>query len=149
MTAASETWTLASAADAARVRAVLARLTADAGVPALDRARFLGALGARLRHGLDAGGTEVAVAAGADGELRVAVDGPEPWRHTLRCPAPVPGPLPRPDEVSLAEALLEADEDTAALLTSLTETEELLGFHRGQPDRPGWSRGRRPRSPVH
>ncbi|MEV6806107.1 GAF domain-containing SpoIIE family protein phosphatase [Streptomyces sp. NPDC051129] len=130
MTAASETWTLASAADAARVRAVLARLTADAGVPALDRARFLGALGARLRHGLDAGGTEVAVAAGADGELRVAVDGPEPWRHTLRCPAPVPGPLPRPDEVSLAEALLEADEDTAALLTSLTETEELLGFHR-------------------
>lgn len=41
MTAASENWTIASAVDAARARALLARLTTDAGVPALDRARFL------------------------------------------------------------------------------------------------------------
>ncbi|QTE02799.1 PP2C family protein-serine/threonine phosphatase [Streptomyces cyanogenus] len=130
MTAATENWTIASAADAARARARLARLLADAGAPALDRARFLAALGARLRRGLAAGGTDLTVTAGAGGELRVALGGPEPWQHTLVCPSPVPGPPPGPDDAPLAEALLDADADAETLLTLLTETEELLGLHR-------------------
>ncbi|MFJ4523538.1 PP2C family protein-serine/threonine phosphatase [Streptomyces sp. NPDC088810] len=130
MTAASENWTIASAADAARARAVLARLLADAGVSALDRVRFLAALGARLRSGLATGGTDLTVTAGAGGELRVALGGPEPWQHTLVCPAPVAGPPPGLDDAPLAEALLDADADADALLARLTETEELLGFHR-------------------
>ncbi|MEU2060368.1 SpoIIE family protein phosphatase [Streptomyces sp. NPDC013455] len=130
MTADSENWTIASAADAARARALLARLTADAGVPALDRARFLTALGARLRGGLAAGGTDLAVTAGAGGELRVELGGPEPWQHTLVCPSPASVPPAGADGVPLAEALLDADRDAAVLLASLTETEELLRFHR-------------------
>ncbi|MFD0395704.1 hypothetical protein ACFQ3Z_41225 [Streptomyces nogalater] len=128
MTAARDTWIIASAADAARARARLARLTADAGVPALDRARFLSALGVRLGRALDAGGAELTVTAGSDGRLGAALDGPEPWRHTLVCPAAVT--LPDPENAPLAEALLSADEDAAAVLTSLTETEELLRLHR-------------------
>ncbi|MFI9808469.1 PP2C family protein-serine/threonine phosphatase [Streptomyces sp. NPDC052301] len=133
MTATSDTWTLACAADAARARAVLARLTADAGVPALDRARFLSALGARLRRGLDTGQLELTLTARTDGGLHVLLRGPEPWQHTLLCPTPVPTPLPRPgepDDARLAETLLRADEDTAAVLSSLDETEELIRFHR-------------------
>jgi serine phosphatase RsbU (regulator of sigma subunit) len=130
MTATTVNWTIASAADAARARALLARLAADAGVPALDRARFLTDLGPRLRGALDAGGTELTVTAGADGRLRLALGGPEPWRHTLDCPSPVPRPLPALADASLAEALLGADEDAAALLASLAETEELLRLHR-------------------
>ncbi|MEU1013994.1 SpoIIE family protein phosphatase [Streptomyces sp. NPDC005890] len=130
MTAASENWTIASAADAARARAVLARLLADAGVSALDRVRFVAALGARLRSGVATGGTDLTVTAGAGGELRVALGGPEPWQHTLVCPAPVAGPPPGLDDAPLAEALLDADADADALLARLTETEELLGFHR-------------------
>ncbi|MEU0007907.1 GAF domain-containing SpoIIE family protein phosphatase [Streptomyces sp. NPDC006314] len=133
MTAASDTWTIASAADAARARALLARLASDAGVPALDRARFLTTLGARLRRGLDAGRTELTLAAHTDGELHISLAGPAPWRHTLVCPSPVAGPLPGPadlDDDRLAEALLAADEDAAAVLASLDETERLVSFHR-------------------
>ncbi|WP_030611392.1 SpoIIE family protein phosphatase [Streptomyces achromogenes] len=170
MTAARDTWTIASAADAARARAGLARLVADTGAPALDRARFLSALGVRLRHAVDAGGAELTVTAGPDGRLGIALGGPEPWRHTLVRPGALPGPqdephseampdpqaapladelpdpqdephaealpdplaeaLPAPQEAPLAEALLSADEDAAAVLTSLAETEELLRLHR-------------------
>lgn len=130
MTAASDNWTIARAADAARARALLARLTADAGVPTLERARFLSALGTRLRHAVDAGGADLTVSAEAGGKLRVALDGPEPWRHTLVCSTPLTGPLPGLDDTSLADAVLGADEDTAALLAHLAETEELLRFHR-------------------
>ncbi|MEU0256667.1 SpoIIE family protein phosphatase [Streptomyces sp. NPDC006184] len=149
MTAASDSWTIASAADAARVRALLARLTADAGVPALERARFLAVLGSRLRRGLGEGRTELTVsaesagcslcdgsdragsgAAGPGGALRVVLDGPEPWQHTLACPVPVVGPLPGPGDAGLAEALLDADEAAAGLLAHLDETEELVRFHR-------------------
>ncbi|MYR00185.1 hypothetical protein GTX23_16815, partial [Streptomyces sp. SID6139] len=49
MTTTSDTWTLTGPVDAARARALLARLTADAGVPARDRARFLAVLTALLR----------------------------------------------------------------------------------------------------
>ncbi|MGV9407432.1 PP2C family protein-serine/threonine phosphatase [Streptomyces sp. NPDC003674] len=136
MTPARDLWTIASTADAARARAVLARLTADAGLPALDRARFLTAFTARLRRCLVEGGAEVAVRADADGQLHVAVrqpGRPGAWRHALSCPRPVTSPLPSPaglDGAALAEALLDADADADAVLESLAETEELVGFHR-------------------
>ncbi|MGW4440977.1 PP2C family protein-serine/threonine phosphatase [Streptomyces sp. NPDC004596] len=136
MTAARDLWTVASTADAARARAVLARLTADAGLPALDRARFLTAFTARLRRCLGEGGAEVAVRADADGQLHVTVrqpGRPGAWRHALTCPRPITSPLPSPaglDGAGLAEALLDADADADAVLESLAETEELVGFHR-------------------
>ncbi|MEU7423397.1 PP2C family protein-serine/threonine phosphatase [Streptomyces sp. NPDC040750] len=133
MTATSDTWTIATAADAVRARALLARLAADAGVPALDRARLLAGFGARLRRALADGRAELTVTARADGELDLVLDGPRPWRHRLVRPAAVAGPLPGPadlDETRLAEALLAADEDTTAVLATLDETEELVGFHR-------------------
>ncbi|MFE5402483.1 PP2C family protein-serine/threonine phosphatase [Streptomyces sp. NPDC056580] len=136
MTAARDLWTVASTADAARARAVLARLTADAGLPALDRARFLTAFTARLRRCVGEGGAEVAVRADADGQLHVTLrqpGRPGAWRHALTCPRPITSPLPSPaglDGAGLAEALLDADADADAVLESLAETEELVGFHR-------------------
>ncbi|MEU8033030.1 GAF domain-containing SpoIIE family protein phosphatase [Streptomyces sp. NPDC049099] len=133
MTAVSDTWTLASAADAARARALLARLTADAEVPALDRTRFLAALGTRLRPCRDGARVQLTVTAHADGTLHVLLRGSEPWQGALLCPVPVSGPLPRPagfDDAQLAEALLDADEDTSAVLAHLAETEQLIRFHR-------------------
>lgn len=131
MTTTSATWTLTGPVDAARARALLARLTADAGVPARDRARFLAALTSRLRPCRDGQRQQLTLTAG--GTLRLALDGPEPWRHTLACPSPLPRPLPRPDEVTeadLARALLDAGEDTAVVLAGLDEAEELVRFHR-------------------
>ncbi|MFH8336642.1 PP2C family protein-serine/threonine phosphatase [Streptomyces sp. AM6-12] len=131
MTTTTDTWALTGPVDAARARALLARLTADAGVPARDRARFLAALADRLRPCREGRPLRLTVTAGDD--LRIAVDGPAPWRHSLACPAPLPRPLPRPGdltEADLAEALLGAGEDTAALLAGLDEAEELVRFHR-------------------
>ncbi|MES4890005.1 GAF domain-containing SpoIIE family protein phosphatase [Streptomyces sp. NPDC096012] len=133
MTATSDTWTIASAADAIRARAVLARFTADTGVPAPARARLLAALGARLRRGLDEACTRLTVTAHPDGRLEIAVAGTEPWRHTVVRPSPTAGPLPDPadlDDAGLAEALLAADEDAAAALADVDETEQLVRFHR-------------------
>ncbi|KUN79335.1 phosphatase [Streptomyces bungoensis] len=130
MTAASDTWTIASTADAARARALLARLTADAGVPARDRARFLTAFTAHLRRCTGEGGARVDVRAEAD-RLHVAVrpvGRAAHWERSLACPRPVPVPLP--GSADLAGALLEADADTAAVLESLAEAEELVGLHR-------------------
>lgn len=103
MTAARDTWTIASAADAARARAGLARLVADTGAPALDRARFLSALGVRLRHAVDAGGAELTVTAGPDGRLGIALGGPEPWRHTLVRSGALPGPQDEPHSEAMPD----------------------------------------------
>ncbi|MFH9942513.1 PP2C family protein-serine/threonine phosphatase [Streptomyces murinus] len=131
MTTTSDTWTLTGPVDAARARALLARLTADAGVPARDRARFLAVLTALLRPSREGRRQRLTVTAGED--LHLALDGAEPWRHTLACPSPLPRPLPRPDdlaEADLAEALLGAGEDTAVVLAGLDKAEELVRFHR-------------------
>ncbi|GAA2508691.1 SpoIIE family protein phosphatase [Actinocorallia cavernae] len=131
MTTTSDTWTLTGPVDAARARALLARLTADAGVPARDRARFLAVLTALLRPSREGRRQRLTVTAGED--LHLALDGAEPWRHTLACPSPLPRPLPRPGdlaEADLAEALLGAGEDTAVVLAGLDEAEELVRFHR-------------------
>ncbi|MGW2830216.1 PP2C family protein-serine/threonine phosphatase [Streptomyces sp. NPDC001286] len=55
MTEATDIWRIASAADAARARAAVDRITTDGGAPALRRVRFLTALTARLRHCLGRG----------------------------------------------------------------------------------------------
>ncbi|MEW2269198.1 PP2C family protein-serine/threonine phosphatase [Streptomyces griseofuscus] len=131
MTTTSDTWTLTGPVDAARARALLARLTADAGVPARDRARFLAVLTALLRPCRE--GRRQRLTVTADEDLHLALDGAEPWRHTVACPSPPPRPLPRPDELAeadLAEALLGAGEDTAVVLAGLDEAEELVRFHR-------------------
>ncbi|GAB2581452.1 SpoIIE family protein phosphatase [Streptomyces capparidis] len=139
-----DVWKIASTADAARVRARLARLTAEAGVPALDRARFLAALTERLTRCLGRGGAEVSVTveqptADAGGHLHIALRpagrpaGTAWWRSTLVCPAPVRLPragLAGTSGAELAEALLAADEDTASVLAALTEKEALLRLHR-------------------
>ncbi|MFY4723093.1 hypothetical protein [Streptomyces sp. LaBMicrA B280] len=131
MTTTCDTWTLTGPVDAARARALLARLTADAGVPARDRARFLAVLTALLRPSREGRRQRLTVTAAED--LHIALDGAEPWRHTLACPSPLPRPLPRPGdlaEADLAEALLGAGEDTAVVLAGLDEAEELVRFHR-------------------
>ncbi|MCI3273582.1 PP2C family protein-serine/threonine phosphatase [Streptomyces cylindrosporus] len=131
-----DTWKIGSAAEAARVRAWLARLTADADVPVVERTRFLTSLTAQLRRSLGAGDAEIVVAAPqAGGRLRITVrpyDG-TPWRHTLTCRAPLSRPWTAPadlDPVELAHALLAQDEDTAALLAQLDEAENQVRFHR-------------------
>ncbi|WP_153811917.1 PP2C family protein-serine/threonine phosphatase [Streptomyces sp. SUK 48] len=131
MTTTSDTWTLDGPVDAARARALLARLTADAGVPARDRARFLAELTALLRPCRE--GRRQRLTVTADEDLHLALDGAEPWRSTLACPSPLPRPLPRPADLSeadLAEALLGAGEDTAVVLAGMDEAEELVRFHR-------------------
>ncbi|MEU6549266.1 GAF domain-containing SpoIIE family protein phosphatase [Streptomyces sp. NPDC046915] len=147
MTTASDVWHIASVSDAARARAAAARLAVAAGAPALERARFLTALTDRLRQCLAQGGAELVVtteqATGdPDRWLRVDVrtarlpaEGTPAWQFTLTCPRPVrpSGPAGHPavpDGTELAEALLAADEDTAAALDRLDELEELVRFHR-------------------
>ncbi|MDO0924450.1 SpoIIE family protein phosphatase [Streptomyces sp. TG1A-8] len=146
MTTASDIWTIASAADAARARARLACLAAGSAAGAVERARFLTEVGARLREGVERGGADLAVSTGAQEELRVTVrqpGRPGAWERTL----PGPAPAAAPDggggreggedgedgegaAAELAEALLCADEDTAAVLATLAEREELVRFHR-------------------
>ncbi|MFF9274574.1 PP2C family protein-serine/threonine phosphatase [Streptomyces griseosporeus] len=58
---AHDIWTIRSVADAARARTLLSRLTAGTGLPAVERARFLTDITARLREGLAAGGAEVLI----------------------------------------------------------------------------------------
>ncbi|MEV8596322.1 SpoIIE family protein phosphatase [Streptomyces sp. NPDC052012] len=151
MTDAPDIRTISSAADAAHARTHAARLTADAEVPAVERARFLAAFSTELRRCLSAGRAEVvftvrpaapdAYARAVAGELHVAVrpaghpprQAP-PWQCTLACPAPPhrigAAPSPGTGATRLAEAVLAADEDTAVLLERLDEQESLMRFHR-------------------
>ncbi|MFE4053869.1 PP2C family protein-serine/threonine phosphatase [Streptomyces sp. YIM B13518] len=135
---------VATASDAARARRAAARLTAALEVPGVERARFLTALTERLRRCLDGGGAELALtveASGPDGTARIQatvrplpVGGPaSPWRLAVPCPGPVPGSLAHPadpDEPASTDAVLAADEETAAVLRRLDEVEELLRLHR-------------------
>ncbi|MFG2133577.1 PP2C family protein-serine/threonine phosphatase [Streptomyces sp. NPDC048751] len=145
MTVAPDTWKISSAADAALARTTVALLTADADVPVLERARFLTALTAGMRRCLGQGGAwELTLAleqpaADTDGQLNVTL---RPLGHsqrrppadefTLTCPRPLPPPTAGPDHTELADGVLAADEDTAAVLDRLDETEELLRVHRDE-----------------
>ncbi|MBV7695681.1 PP2C family protein-serine/threonine phosphatase [Streptomyces sp. TRM70350] len=128
MTAAPDIWKISSAADAARARSAVARLTAHA--PVLDRARFLTDLTAQLRRCLDEGGAELVLAARNADRLQVDVRpaGRPPRRLTLACPR-LPGGEGA-DSTDLADALLAADKDIAAVLECLEEKDELVRFHR-------------------
>jgi len=144
MTDDTDVWKIASAADAARARAAAAGIVVAAGTPALDRARFLTSLSARLRNCLDQGGTwELRLLTGGtehEGRLDVRLrpfDGGtaqnEPaCEPVLSCPLPNPpapgGRVGRP--TSPSRALLSADEDTAAVLRLLDEQERLVQLHR-------------------
>ncbi|MFF3334013.1 PP2C family protein-serine/threonine phosphatase [Streptomyces sp. NPDC002888] len=145
MTAVPDSWKISSAADAALARTTVARLTADADVPLLERARFLTALTAGLRRCLDQGGTwELALTADepavdTDGQLNVTLRPighsqrrTPPAEFTLACPRPLPPPTAGPDRAELADGVLAADKDTAAVLDRLDETEELLRLHRDE-----------------
>ncbi|WP_020137284.1 PP2C family protein-serine/threonine phosphatase [Streptomyces sp. 351MFTsu5.1] len=151
MTDNTDVWKIASAADAARARAAAAGIVVAAGTPALDRARFLTSLSARLRHCLDQGGTwelrlltrgtehegrlDVRLRPFDDGTLPPFDDGTaedgtasEP---VLSCPLPnPPAPGGRTGRPSPSGALLSADEDTAAVLRLLDEQERLVQLHR-------------------
>ncbi|GLP65120.1 hypothetical protein TUSST3_17400 [Streptomyces sp. TUS-ST3] len=144
MTARPDVWKIASAADAARARAAADRIAADGGAPALERARFLTALTARLRHRLSLGAAfELRLhvrpfATGQGGRLEASLspageDEPGPRDETPlpACPlAHRPARTTRRVAGSLPEALLRADETTAALLSHLDEQEGLVRLHR-------------------
>ncbi|MBV2357390.1 SpoIIE family protein phosphatase [Streptomyces sp. J2-1] len=134
--AASAVWTVASDTDAARVRVLLGGLAA--GAPAVERARFLSAVTARLRGG--PGPVRLRVSGDVLGRLVVSLSSADertPWRAVLRCARPVPLPLPRPvglDDGALATGVLDADAGLRAVLGSLAETEALVGLHRDELD---------------
>ncbi|WP_149547443.1 PP2C family protein-serine/threonine phosphatase [Streptomyces marokkonensis] len=135
---------IATASDAARARSAAARLTAAQGAPGVERARFLTALTQRLRQCLDGDGAELTLtveAPGPDGAARVqAVVRPlppggrtSPSRFAVSCPGPVPRSLAHPadpDDPASTDAVLAADEETAAVLRRLDEVEELFRLHR-------------------
>ncbi|MGV9451588.1 PP2C family protein-serine/threonine phosphatase [Streptomyces sp. NPDC003635] len=141
MTETPDVWQLTSINDAARARVAVERITADGRTPPLDRARFLTALSERLRHCLGQGGQwELLLhlreaTAGQEGRLEVTLrpTGPAPRTDeaTLTCPLPRPPARPGDDSAPpLPEALLRADDNTAAVLRLLEEQEDLVELHR-------------------
>ncbi|MFI1444791.1 PP2C family protein-serine/threonine phosphatase [Streptomyces fructofermentans] len=141
----TRTWDITTVTDAARARVAAARLAAAHGVTAPDRTRLTAALGAHLSQCLAKGGTwrlGVEAVTGPGGSaLRAVVtpgggrdaDAPSPWQMTVPRPEAAPDPDasgPADDGSALAEALLGADEDTAAVLERLGEQEQLVAFHR-------------------
>ncbi|MGW2724338.1 PP2C family protein-serine/threonine phosphatase [Streptomyces sp. NPDC001492] len=136
---------ITTAAETAHARAFVAHLAASLGAPEIERARFLTALTAQLRECLGQGGAELTLTVqqpGADRSVRLeavvrptapASEHASPWCLALSCPGPVtqdPPPSAHPNDVVSAEALLAADEETAAVLRSLDESENLLRLHR-------------------
>ncbi|MEU0948131.1 PP2C family protein-serine/threonine phosphatase [Streptomyces canus] len=144
MTAPPDVWKIASVADAARARAAVDRIATDGEAPTLERARFLTALTARLRHCLSRGGEwelRLHVRQSATGQparleasLGPAGDRePDPQDETpsLTCSLPhQPARKSRRAATSLPHALLAADENTAAVLSLLDEQEDLVRLHR-------------------
>ncbi|MFF5506500.1 PP2C family protein-serine/threonine phosphatase [Streptomyces roseolus] len=143
MTLTSHTWKLTSTADAARARAALDLLTAEGGTPARERAHFLASLTDGLRACMDLGGdwklfhTVRKTIEDGDGRLDI-------WLRPAGTPAPAPQSTPTltcalpassakcclQDDLSLADALLRADETTTTVLLLLDEQEELVRLGR-------------------
>ncbi|WP_030897175.1 MULTISPECIES: PP2C family protein-serine/threonine phosphatase [unclassified Streptomyces] len=140
------TWQITTVTDAARARIALARLAAAYGVPTVERTRLAAALSAHLRQCLTKGGTwlltlDLAGDPAEEGLLHAVVTpspdacaaGEPPWEVTVPCPEAARAAeedTVADDPAALAEALLGADEDTAAVLDKLTEQEDLVAFHR-------------------
>ncbi|WP_063758813.1 PP2C family protein-serine/threonine phosphatase [Streptomyces sp. NRRL S-340] len=132
---------ITSAPEAVRARALAGRLTAALGAPGAERARFLTALTARLRQCLGQGGGELTLTVrqagpGAAAHVRAVVrptPPAPPWRLTLACsdpPVRKPPGLEDLDDTDPGQAVLAADEETAALLDQLEEAERQLRLHR-------------------
>ncbi|MFF9063545.1 PP2C family protein-serine/threonine phosphatase [Streptomyces sp. NPDC014882] len=134
----TRTWQITTVTDAARARIAAARLAAAYGVVPLERTRLAAALGGRLRQCLTKGGSWLLGLESGEGLLRVEVAplpaaAEPPWYFCVPCPEPAD-----PSESAgvaedtgvFAEALLNADEDTALVLDRLAEQEELVAFHR-------------------
>ncbi|MFF3348908.1 PP2C family protein-serine/threonine phosphatase [Streptomyces sp. NPDC002779] len=141
MTDTPDVWKLTSITDAARARAAVERITADGRTPPRDRARFLTSLSEQLRHCLGQGGEwELrlhlsAATAGDEGRLDAylgpAGSAQRPDAPTLTCPLPHrPAPVDDRAAPPLPEALLRADDNTAAVLRLLDEQEDLVELHR-------------------
>ncbi|MBZ6259422.1 serine/threonine-protein phosphatase [Streptomyces olivaceus] len=147
----TRTWQIADLSDAVRARVATARLASAYGVPPLERTRLTASLGAQLRLCLAKGGVwrltlETGTVSPAPPEpgrhvlhavvtpsLDAAAAGQPPWRVTVPCPEAVPpvgAEVAADDPLAPAEALLDADEDTALVLERLTEQEGLVDFHR-------------------
>ncbi|MFG3721319.1 PP2C family protein-serine/threonine phosphatase [Streptomyces massasporeus] len=148
MNATPDTWPITSATDAAHARTAAARLTTSAGVPLVDRARFLTTIAGKLRQCLDRGGTWELLLythAGTSGRGRIEAivrqagrtpPDPRPWRRSIICPDPAKAAdttTPAQGHTAeIAEALLAADEDTAELLNRLEAQEQLVRSHRDE-----------------
>ncbi|MBZ6253814.1 PP2C family protein-serine/threonine phosphatase [Streptomyces olivaceus] len=147
----TRTWQIADFSDAVRARVATARLASAYGVPPLERTRLTASLGAQLRLCLAKGGVwrltlETGTVSPTPPEpgrhvlhavvtpsLDAAAAGQPPWRVTVPCPEAVPpvgAEVGADDPLAPAEALLDADEDTALVLERLTEQEGLVDFHR-------------------
>ncbi|CAL9615348.1 PP2C family protein-serine/threonine phosphatase [Streptomyces sp. enrichment culture] len=138
----TRTWRITGTADAAGARAAVGRAAARCGVPAVERARLAASLTGRLRQCLAKGGTWVLTldlpsSAPGAGSLRavltpppeLAAAGQIPWEVAVAAPEPAAG-APEEGAADPAEALLDADDDTAAVLDELTAQEALVAFHR-------------------
>ncbi|MER5831381.1 GAF domain-containing SpoIIE family protein phosphatase [Streptomyces sp. NPDC002130] len=140
-------WTITTTTDAAHARTAAARLTTAAGVPLIDRARFLTAVAGKLRQCLKHGGTwelSLRTDTSTDGHGRIeaiirpahpAPRDPRTWRLSIACPHPPQADTTapaQPDPAKIAEALLAADEDTAELLDRLDAQEALVCSHRDE-----------------
>ncbi|OIJ68283.1 PP2C family protein-serine/threonine phosphatase [Streptomyces mangrovisoli] len=134
-----------SVCEAARARIFAAHLTSALGAPAVDRARFLTALTEGLREHLGRGGARLTLdirPPASDGTVLLhavstpLVQGPHsppPQELAISCPGAVPAHPPRThstDDALHAEAVLAADEESAAVLRQLDETERQLRLHR-------------------
>ncbi|MFE0800629.1 PP2C family protein-serine/threonine phosphatase [Streptomyces sp. NPDC058812] len=143
-----DTWPIGSSTDAARARTAVARLLADAGVPLLERLRFVTALTTQVRHCLEErngdGAYELLLhlrrpAPGTDGQLRLTLrrtgQPPQESGWHLTTTIHETGRLdltrpPCPDRTVLADALIAADEDAGEALRRLDEQHNLVRFHR-------------------
>jgi serine phosphatase RsbU (regulator of sigma subunit) len=129
MTACPDVWKISTAVDAARVRALAARLATEAGLPVLEQARSLSALTAQLRRCLANGEAWTLLvekrppAGDSDGAVRIAVRPadrpplePPPWELNLawREPTAACGPATPCDPAALWESAVPSE--SAALL---------------------------------
>ncbi|GAA0919091.1 GAF domain-containing SpoIIE family protein phosphatase [Streptomyces thermoalcalitolerans] len=143
------TWRISTVTDAARARIAVARLAAACGVTTPDRTRLVTDLGARLRQCLTKNGTWQLTfqvpASDSDEKLlhlilspdrEASAAGEPPWHISVAClgtgqpPDGDPADDDVPDDPAvLAEALLDADEETALALERLAGQERLVAFH--------------------
>ncbi|MFF5970748.1 PP2C family protein-serine/threonine phosphatase [Streptomyces sp. NPDC012769] len=143
MTESLGVWRIASTADAAQARAAVDRVATDGAAPALERARLLASLTARLRRCLGRGAAwELHLEfrrtpAEHGGRLDVSLRPADPSTPGPTAEAPLGCDLPRrPARPSrsaglpLPEALLRADENTATVLGLLDEQQKLVEMHR-------------------